>query len=67
MFLFQLQLPNIGMLIAYILPKERLSCPAISDDAELRTQIILGIEDLFVENRRFCQENLFLLGSKMQW
>lgn len=55
------------MLVIYIPPKGRLLCPAVSDDAELKTQLILGIEDIFVKNSRFCQDNLFLLGSKMQW
>lgn len=35
------------MFKVYVPPEGKLSCPAVLDDAELRTQIIIGI-DLFV-------------------
>lgn len=46
-FLFQLQLTSTGMFKVYVPPEGKFSCPAVLDDAELRTQIIIGI-DLFV-------------------
>lgn len=35
------------MFKVYVPPEGKFSCPAVLDDAELRTQIIIGI-DLFV-------------------
>lgn len=63
-FLFQLQLINIGMLIIYIPPEGRLSCPACT--WWCRAKNIDNSWDWRSFCSKNCQENLFLLGSKMQ-